>query len=177
MSARTRSASRSDLGRLALAALLGAMAAGQLSDPSGFFGILETYRVGGASTATASAMALMAGELAAAGGLLSRTRSTQHVGAQVALIVAVVWSVLGFQAFARGLRLESCGCRGRQPARSSAGVSSTRSAFRPSSRTTCSKATVATEAVPEKCPRGGIEMSTELIGVIGEARDRERSAG
>jgi hypothetical protein len=98
--------------RLALAALLFAMAAGQLSDASGFVDIVATYRVGGTGVAGLAAAALIAGEVAAAAGLVSRDQTRRHRAASVAVAVALAWSVLAVQAFARGVALDNCGCFG-----------------------------------------------------------------
>ncbi len=82
------------------------MAATQASDPSGFVDVLVTYDVGG------RAVALVAGEAVGGLGLLSTQIGRRRRGADVALAVALLWSALGVQAFARGLALESCGCFG-----------------------------------------------------------------
>jgi hypothetical protein len=108
----SRSTARSGtIPRLALAGLLLAMAAGQLSDPAGFTEIVRSYSVG---TAMAPALAalLIAGELAAGVGLVRRDGRWRRVGAATGVAVALSWSILGAQAFARGLALESCGCFG-----------------------------------------------------------------
>lgn len=108
----SRSSTRSGtIPRLALAGLLLAMAAGQLSDIAGFTAIVRSYSVG---TATAPALAalLIAGELAAGVGLVRRDGRWRRVGAATGVAVALSWSILGAQAFARGLALESCGCFG-----------------------------------------------------------------
>lgn len=104
-------AHRGAIPRLALAGLLMAMAAGQLSDPAGFTTIIRSYSVG-AATAPALAALLIAGELAAGVGLVRREGRWRRVGAATGIAVALSWSILGAQAFARGLALESCGCFG-----------------------------------------------------------------
>ncbi|MGI8937369.1 MAG: MauE/DoxX family redox-associated membrane protein [Iamia sp.] len=88
------------------------MAATQASDPSGFVDVLVTYDVGGRAVAWALAAALVAGEAVGGLGLLSTQIGRRRRGADVALAVALLWSALGVQAFARGLALESCGCFG-----------------------------------------------------------------
>jgi hypothetical protein len=98
--------------RLALSALLFAMAAGQLSDVSGFVDIVAAYGIGGASAARLTAAVLIAGEVIAAGGLVSRGARGRHRAASVAVAVAVVWGSLGTQAFGRGIALDNCGCFG-----------------------------------------------------------------
>lgn len=98
--------------RLALAALLFAMAAGQLSDLSGFVDIVASYGLGGTAVAGLAAAALIAGEVAAAAGLVSRDQKRRHRAASVAVAVALAWGVLAVQAFARGMALDNCGCFG-----------------------------------------------------------------
>lgn len=100
------------MARLVLAGLLFAMAAGQLSNPAGFVDIVASYRIGGTAFAATGAAELIAGELAGAVGLVTTSPSRRHHAASVALAVAVTWSVLGMQAFARGLDLDNCGCFG-----------------------------------------------------------------
>jgi hypothetical protein len=95
------------IARLALALLLAAMAAGQLADLGGFADILRSYEVFGAA-AGAVAVVIPLAELTAAAALLAGRR----FGGRLALVVAVFWSVLGAQAFARGLVIENCGCFG-----------------------------------------------------------------
>jgi hypothetical protein len=96
--------------RRILAVLLVAMAAGQLSDVGGFVDIVATYRVGG-TLAGVLATALIAGEAAAGLGLLA-TDVARRRAAALAAAVAVLWSVLAVQAFARGLAIPNCGCFG-----------------------------------------------------------------
>lgn len=98
--------------RLVLAGLLVAMAAGQLSNPAAFVDIVASYELGGTAVAATLATALIAGELAAAIGLVSGEPTRRHRAASLALAVAVTWSVLAVQAFARGLALDNCGCFG-----------------------------------------------------------------
>lgn len=100
------------LGRWSLGLLLLAMAGGQLADLGGFVEILGTYRVGGTAVAASIAAILIAGEVAAGVGLLSRDAARRRKAATMAVPVAVVWTILGVQAFARGIALESCGCFG-----------------------------------------------------------------
>lgn len=98
--------------RLVLAGLLLAMAAGQLSNPGGFVDIVASYDLGGTAVARVGAAALITGELIAAVGLVSRDTSRRHRATSVALAVALTWSLLAAQAFARGLTLDNCGCFG-----------------------------------------------------------------
>jgi hypothetical protein len=98
--------------RLALAALLFAMGAGQLSNVSGFVDIVASYGLGGTAVAGFAAAALIAGEVAAAAGLVSRDQTRRHRAASVAVGVALAWGVLAVQALARGIALDNCGCFG-----------------------------------------------------------------
>lgn len=112
MTVATRSLSRWGLARPALVLLFLAMAGGQLSDLTGFVDILDTYRLGGRAPAAMTAIALLGGELIAAVGLLSGSSSRRHRAGTVAVAVAVAWTVLAVQAFARGLEVDNCGCFG-----------------------------------------------------------------
>ena len=96
--------------RWVLATLLAAMAAAQLSDLQGFIDIVATYRVGSGAVAGALGAALITGEIAGAVGLWGGPPRRQ--AGTVALAVAVGWSVLGAQAFARGIAVDNCGCFG-----------------------------------------------------------------
>lgn len=100
------------MARRLLGFLLLAMAAGQLSDLGGFVDILVTYRVGGAAIAGVVAAGLIGGELVAGVGLLSGRARLRQIAAVAAVGVAVGWSVLALQAFARGLAVANCGCFG-----------------------------------------------------------------
>lgn len=94
--------------RTALAVLLLAMATGQLSDVGGFARILGTYQVLPHGLLTPAAW-MAAGTETLAGVLLLGGR---HNGGCWALVVALAWTVLSLQAFARGLALDNCGCFG-----------------------------------------------------------------
>lgn len=100
------------IARLGLAALLLVMAAGQLSDVTGFVDIMASYGFGATTLAGVVATALITGELTTAVGLVSRTPARRHRAASLAVAVALAWGVLGIQAFARGIALENCGCFG-----------------------------------------------------------------
>lgn len=90
-----------------LLVLFAAMAAGQLSDGAGFARLLEDYQLGPGG---ALAVVIVAVEIAAVG--LLATRRTRPAGGMAALAVAVLWSALALQAFARGLVVPNCGCFG-----------------------------------------------------------------
>ena len=94
--------------RIILAVLLVAMAAGQLSDVGGFARILGTYRALPGDLPTLAAWVLIGAEALAGVALLRCARG----GATLALAIAVIWTVLGTQAFARGLPIANCGCFG-----------------------------------------------------------------
>jgi hypothetical protein len=103
---------RSNAARWLLGALLALMATGQLADPAGFVDILATYRFGGRAVAVPVAIVLIGGELTAAIGLLAGSGTWRRRSSSVAVVVAVAWTVLGVQAFVRGLALDNCGCFG-----------------------------------------------------------------
>lgn len=112
MSASTPAPKPRPVARLALAALFFAMAAGQLNNPSGFIDIVSSYGLGGTTLAGLAATALIAGELTAAVGLVSRDPTRRYRAASVAVAVALAWGALGTQAFTRGIALDNCGCFG-----------------------------------------------------------------
>lgn len=102
-----RSQGRSVPGLIVGVVLL-AMAAGQFSNLGGFADALDGYRLvpepvlSTVATLTATAEAV-------AGAALLRSR---RWGANLAVVVAVAWSVLAAQAFVRGVPVENCGCFG-----------------------------------------------------------------
>lgn len=100
------------MARRILAALLLAMAAGQLVDLTGFVDVVETYGLGDRTTAWLLAVPLVLGEIVGGVGLFLRGGPLRRAAPSVAVAVAVAWTVLGTQAFARGLALENCGCFG-----------------------------------------------------------------
>jgi hypothetical protein len=99
---------RRPLARRILGGLLLAMAVGQVSDLGGFARILDTYRVFPGALPTIAAVALVALEAMAGLALLRGERC----GGALSVAVALAWTVLGAQAFARGLPLANCGCFG-----------------------------------------------------------------
>jgi hypothetical protein len=84
------------------------MAAGQVSDVGGFARILDGYRAFPGTVRTIVAWALILAEAGAGMALLRHAR----LGAPLAVAVALSWSLLGLQAFTRGLPLANCGCFG-----------------------------------------------------------------
>lgn len=97
------------LAALVYAALLSAMAAGQLASLGSFEHALEGYSLFGAGAAAAAVVVPIA-ELATALGLA--VLPLRRVAAILGLAVAVFWTALAAQAFARGLALDNCGCFG-----------------------------------------------------------------
>ena len=94
---------------LYLGGLLLVMAVAQASDLPGFHGVIRSYEVR-RSLAWPLVLVLVGG--AAVGGIgLLRVRGAR-TSAIVALSVAVLWSALAIQAFARGLEVDNCGCFG-----------------------------------------------------------------
>lgn len=91
-----------------LTILLLSMGVAQLSDLGGFADVLATYQAFPEGSALAVALAIAVAEMAAGLGLMAGGKSR----GVVAVGVALVWSVLGVQAFARGLELSNCGCFG-----------------------------------------------------------------
>jgi hypothetical protein len=112
--ARDTDGGRRSFAILIFAPLLLAMALGQLASLTEFEESLAGYRVLGGTT-WAVAIALPAAEILAALGLLLRRRISPGFARAAAvggLLVALFWTALAVQAFARGLSLENCGCFG-----------------------------------------------------------------
>lgn len=105
---------RRSIAILVFAPLLLAMAAGQLADVGAFRLILEDYQVlGGAEHALSFAVPAL--EVIVGATLLARRRlpaAAVRAAAAGGLVVAVFWTALASQAFARGLALDNCGCFG-----------------------------------------------------------------
>ncbi|MEW2634314.1 MauE/DoxX family redox-associated membrane protein [Streptomyces sp. NPDC048389] len=98
--------------RIVLGAVLAAMALGQLASFDAMPAILTTYGLTSGAASTALAVALISAEVVTAGWFLARPRSRAATPVWLYTGVAVVWSVLAAQAFARGLVLDNCGCFG-----------------------------------------------------------------
>jgi hypothetical protein len=93
--------------------LLVGMAAGQLASFDAFRRALGEYDLVG--NAASTPVVVVAVELAAALGLLASASVPRSIGRGAGIAglgVAGFWSVLGAQAFARGLQLDNCGCFG-----------------------------------------------------------------
>lgn len=97
-----------NIARPILGVLLLAMGVGQASNLPAFVDIMETYGLGGSATAVVLSIALLVVELLGGVGLLAHRRSA----ASVAVLVALAWTAIGLQAFARGLDVPNCGCFG-----------------------------------------------------------------
>ncbi|MFJ7768711.1 MauE/DoxX family redox-associated membrane protein [Streptomyces sp. NPDC097107] len=98
--------------RVVVGSVLAAMALGQLASFDAMPAILTTYGLTSKAASTALAMALVGAEAVTAGWFLARPRSRAITPVWLYAGVAVVWSVLAAQAFARGLDLDNCGCFG-----------------------------------------------------------------
>jgi hypothetical protein len=104
---------RPRLAPLLLGLLLAGMAAGQAASFPAFREALRSYDV--LVDARAAAVAVLVVEALTAAGLLlsaSLPRRAAQAAGIAGLAVAVFWSVLAAQAFARGLKVENCGCFG-----------------------------------------------------------------
>jgi hypothetical protein len=100
------------MARRILAILLLAMAAGQISNPAGFVDALVAYELGGRTVAWAVAVPIVLAEAVSGVGLLRRGGILRQVAPALAVAVALAWTILGTQAFVRGLVLDNCGCFG-----------------------------------------------------------------
>ncbi|MFG2972442.1 MauE/DoxX family redox-associated membrane protein [Streptomyces sp. NPDC048331] len=98
--------------RIVLGTLYTAMAIGQLASFEHMPGILAAYGLVSGSAATGLAAALIAGELTAGVWFLALPRSKALAPVWVYTVVAVVWTALAVQAYARGLAVDNCGCFG-----------------------------------------------------------------
>ncbi|MBH1938036.1 hypothetical protein I5Q34_27850 [Streptomyces sp. AV19] len=98
--------------RIVLGTVCTAMAVGQLASIGEMPRILAAYGPAGGAATTASAVALIVGELVCGVWFLARPRSRAIVPVWVYTAVAVLWSTLAMQAYARGLTVPNCGCFG-----------------------------------------------------------------
>jgi hypothetical protein len=104
---------------LLLGLLLAGMAAGQTASFAAFREALRSYDV--FVDARAAAVAVLVVEAITAAGLLlsaSVPRRAAQAAGVAGLAVALFWSALSAQAFARGLEVENCGCFGSYLAQS-----------------------------------------------------------
>jgi Methylamine utilisation protein MauE len=105
---------RPPLAALLYGLLLAGMAVGQLASLDAFEDALASYELPG-GLQTAAVIGLPALEVLAAVGLLGAgvlPRRAAQAAAGLGLVVAVAWTLLAVQAFARGLEVENCGCFG-----------------------------------------------------------------
>jgi len=98
--------------RAILGALLAAMGLGQLVSWSAMPGILEAYGAVPAAGSPLLAAALIVAELLGGGWLLARPRSRALAPVWIYTAVSVAWTLLGLQAYLRGLVVPNCGCFG-----------------------------------------------------------------
>ncbi|WP_175407545.1 MauE/DoxX family redox-associated membrane protein [Streptomyces sp. TRM64462] len=98
--------------RIVLGAVLAAMALGQLASFDAMPAILTAYGLTSGAASTALAVALICAEAVTAVWFLARPRSRAATPVWLYTGVAVVWTVLAAQAFARGVVLDNCGCFG-----------------------------------------------------------------
>ncbi|MFI2367383.1 MauE/DoxX family redox-associated membrane protein [Streptomyces sp. NPDC018833] len=98
--------------RIVLGAVYTAMAVGQLASFGHMPGILAAYGLVDGAAATASAVALIVGELVSGVWFLARPRSRTVAPVWVFTAVSVMWTFLAAQAYARGLTVTNCGCFG-----------------------------------------------------------------
>lgn len=105
---------RPPLAALLYGLLLAGMAAGQLASFDAFEDALVSYELPG-GLHTAAVIGLPVLEVLAALGLLGARalpRRAVHAAGVLGVIVAVVWTLVAVQAFARGLDVDNCGCFG-----------------------------------------------------------------
>jgi hypothetical protein len=98
--------------RIVLGALYVAMAAGQLASWPAMPGILGAYDAVPPAGLAWLAAVLIGAELLGGGWLLARPRSPALAPVWVFAAVASAWTVLGVQAYLRGLAVDNCGCFG-----------------------------------------------------------------
>jgi hypothetical protein len=105
---------RPPLAALLYGLLLAGMAVGQLASLDEFGEALESYEFFGPLVPAAQFGPPLIEVLVAVGLLLSGKLPPHAVRASgfVGVLVALVWSTLAVQAFARGLKVENCGCFG-----------------------------------------------------------------
>jgi hypothetical protein len=94
--------------------LLLAMAAGQIADTGGFANILRTFELFGDAESQLAVLISIVELVTGAAILLAGATpgSRMRVVAPLGLLVAVFWTVVAAQAYARGLDVPNCGCFG-----------------------------------------------------------------
>ncbi|MEV0170357.1 MauE/DoxX family redox-associated membrane protein [Streptomyces sp. NPDC050803] len=98
--------------RLVLGTLATAMAVGQLASLTRMPAILGAYGLVHGTAAALLAVLLIVGELTCGLWFLGRPRSMAVAPVWTYTAVSLTWSALGVQAFARGVRVDNCGCFG-----------------------------------------------------------------
>jgi hypothetical protein len=114
VSSTTLFAKRPPAAALLYGLLLAVMAVGQLVSFDAFEDALASYELPG-GLHTAAVIGLPTLEVLAALGLLGARvlpRRAVHAAALFGVVVAVAWTLLAVQAFARGLDVDNCGCFG-----------------------------------------------------------------
>ncbi|HCT76656.1 MAG TPA: hypothetical protein DGT23_08720 [Micromonosporaceae bacterium] len=98
--------------RIILGALYAAMAVGQLASWQAMPDVLGAYQGVPNEMLPWFAAALIGAEFVAGAWFLALPRSQMLAPVWIYTAVAVVWTVLGAQAYARGLAVDNCGCFG-----------------------------------------------------------------
>lgn len=101
------------IARWVFGALLLLMALGQFLSPSEFIDAIGSYRLAGDAGSRVLAWFLLLLQALAGAGLLWGSPRLRPVAGWAGLAVALAWSALAVQAFARGLSIPNCGCFGR----------------------------------------------------------------
>ncbi|MEE8602457.1 MauE/DoxX family redox-associated membrane protein [Euzebya tangerina] len=99
--------------RYVLAVLFLLMALGQTLTFGDFVTALESYRLGGVPDGPLGVLVIVTEVVAGVGLLVPERLASRRIGATASLTVAVFWSAMAVQAFARGLVIPNCGCFGR----------------------------------------------------------------
>lgn len=89
------------------------MALGQALSLPEFTAAVASYRVAAETGSGMLAWSLLLLQVLAGAGLLSGWPRIRPVAGWAGLAVALLWSALAVQAFARGLSVPNCGCFGR----------------------------------------------------------------
>lgn len=101
------------IARWVFAALLLSMALGQSLSLPEFVNAVGSYRVAGEAGSSVLAWVLLLLQALAGAGLLWGSPRLRPGAGWAGLAVALAWSALAVQAFARGLSISNCGCFGR----------------------------------------------------------------
>lgn len=101
------------IARWVFAVLLLSMALGQSLSLPEFVNAVGSYRVAGEAGSSVLAWVLLLLQALAGAGLLWGSPRLRPVAGWAGLAVALAWSALAVQAFARGISIPNCGCFGR----------------------------------------------------------------